>query len=71
MSMTKKDFVALADRIRKHNNERHEGDTNSPPFNPSQINLLADFCQQQNPDFNKKRRLNYVADKCGPNGGKK
>jgi hypothetical protein len=31
---------------------------------------LANFCQAQNPDFNRKLWLDYIAGNCGPNGGK-
>jgi hypothetical protein len=31
---------------------------------------LADFCKAQNPNFNRDRWLDYIAGKCGKNGGK-
>jgi hypothetical protein len=34
------------------------------------IARLADFCQEQNPNFNRKRWLSYIAGECGPSGGK-
>jgi hypothetical protein len=64
--MSKKHFIALADAIRIHNNvfgafgER---------FTSQQIELLADFCKQQNPNFNRERWISYIAGECGPNGG--
>jgi len=70
MSMSKQDFIALADTIRQYNAERNEGDLNSPPFNSSQIMALEWFCAAQNPRFNRARWLDYIAGKCGPNGGK-
>ena len=71
MSMSKKDFIALGDAIAAYNFDRNTGDLNSPPFNQSQINRLADFCQSQNPNFMRERWLDYIAGKCGPNGGSK
>ena len=59
--MTKKNFIALADVIRDDIND----------FTPNAIERLADFCQSQNPNFNRSRWLDYIAGKCGPNGGKK
>ena len=58
--MTKKHFIALADVIKY-----------SPvPFLEVHINRLADWCADQNPRFNRNRWLDYIAGKCGPNGGK-
>jgi hypothetical protein len=61
--MTKKHFIALADCIRVNNKFGHE------PFTEYQIVMLADFCKSQNGNFNKERWLDYIAGKCGPNGG--
>ncbi len=65
--MTKKHFIALADAIRDYN-------VNRKPGNPSRIsapirNELADFCQSQNPRFNRERWLGYIAGTNGKNGG--
>ena len=67
--MTKKHFIALADVMR-----------DAQP-NGSQPNMLiqwrrdcealADFCQQQNPNFMRERWFAYLAGECGPNGGSK
>ncbi len=63
--MTKQHFIALADHIRDVNaNKAH-------PFTVLQIHELADFCQSQNPRFDRQRWLDYIAGTCGPNGGKK
>ena len=67
--MTKKHFIALADKIREHN-ELQEGTANAIKFGPFHINTLANFLQSTNPNFNRERWLSYVAGKCGPNGGK-
>lgn len=66
MAMNKKQFIALADVIRDY-------DSGNPfyvtPFSPAQISCLADFCQSQNPDFNRERWLGYIAETNGPSGG--
>lgn len=58
--MTKKHFIELANLIKDDLND----------FTPNAIERLADFCQAQNPRFNRERWLDYLANKCGPNGGK-
>lgn len=64
MSMSKQDFVALADMIKSlQNSEDRER------FRPGQIAILADFCRSQNSNFKRERWLEYIAGKCGPNGG--
>jgi hypothetical protein len=65
--MTKKHLIALADAIRVHN--RINGNTTSA-FATIHVATLADFCQSQNPNFNRSRWLDYIASKCGKNGGK-
>ena len=64
MSMTKKDFIALANVIR---GEVYLQDCE--PFTKKQIQALANFCYDQNPNFNAERWLAYIAGECGPNGG--
>lgn len=66
--MSKKHFIALADAIREHN--ASEGHTLRGDFNQMHIEVLADFCQSQNPNFNRGRWLAYIAGECGSNGGK-
>lgn len=64
--MKKKELVALADAIKRANS------TLSSPtnrFSTLQIELLADFCQSQNPAFKRERWLSYIAGECGKNGG--
>lgn len=63
--MTKKHFIALADHVRIYNKFAVH------PFNEPQLHELADFCKSQNGQFNRERWLDYIAGKCGPNGGKK
>jgi hypothetical protein len=61
--MTKKDFIALADMIRCHNQHSTE------PFTEQQICALAEFCRDQNQRFNRPRWIGYIKGECGPNGG--
>lgn len=65
--MTKKDFIALADFIKQHNNNP---DVDESGFSELQIEILADFCQKQNPNFNRERWISYIKGECGKNGGK-
>ena len=62
--MTKKHFIALADAIKKH-----DGICDGK-FNDQQMVTLANFCASQNPRFNRQRWIEYIAGKCGKNGGK-
>jgi hypothetical protein len=57
MSLTKRDFIALADTLR--------------PLIVSGlvVDLLADFCRSQNPRFNEARWRAYLKGECGPSGG--
>jgi len=71
--MTKKHFIALADAIREYNEQAFPGGTNTASplkFGHTQLLVLADFCQQQNPRFNRFRWLGYIAGTNGRNGGK-
>lgn len=63
MSMSKQDFVALADTIREHN--KFEKDQ----FTEEQLDTLAAFCRRQNSAFMWDRWMDYIAGKCGKNGG--
>ena len=56
--MTKKDFISLADAI-KWNRDR---------FTRRMIDVLADWCAAQNPNFNRARWMGYINDENGPNG---
>ena len=66
MAMSKKDFIALADAIKAHNSGNPFGKFE---FTRDQIEALADFCQSQNPNFNRDRWLGYIAGTNGPSGG--
>lgn len=70
MSMSKKDFIALADAIRDQIAvELAYPGAVQRPFTYGQIQVLADFCQRQNPAFNRSRWLGYIAGTNGKNGG--
>jgi hypothetical protein len=70
MSMSKKDFVALADTIREYQKLPEQGLPMMNTFTDNQILALARFCELSNPRFNRYRWLDYIAGKCGPNGGR-
>ena len=62
MSMNKKDFIALADLIRNYKVD-DAGNAIVP------LDELADFCAKSNSAFKRGRWLEYIAGRCGPNGG--
>lgn len=68
MSMIKKDFIALADAIKKEN--RSVGINQEAVFDGLAIECLADFCENQNRAFKRERWLSYIAGTCGPCGGR-
>jgi hypothetical protein len=63
--MSKKDFIAVADAIRGHNNSNHP-----QPFTDEQLDVLAGAMSQINPRFNWQRWFGYIKGINGPNGGK-
>jgi len=65
-AMTKKHFISLADAIIHHNKVADRVFRFDTPY---QLQTLADWCAQQNPQFNRDRWLAYIAGECGPNGG--
>jgi len=65
--MTYKHFIELADVIRRVNDDPD----NDNQFSQENISALADFCQSQNPRFNRERWLGYIAGTYGKNGGKR
>lgn len=70
MAMTKRDFIKLADDIREFNRLSDPSGFVAPvPFGDEQVVVLADFCQSQSPKFNRERWMDYIAGRCGPNGG--
>jgi hypothetical protein len=56
--MTKKDFIELADCIKRDGS-----------FTMDQVQVLARFCRTQNSAFMEGRWMDYVKGECGPNGG--
>ena len=56
--MTKKTFIALAEAVRSNGS-----------FTQAQIEVLADFCQSQNPRFMRGRWIGYIKGENGSNGG--
>ncbi len=65
MSMSKQDFVALADAIKHHNQWGDKADK----FTENQLIMLGEFCRSRNPAFLSHRWHEYIAGKCGLNGG--
>ena len=66
--MSKKDFIALANAIRQHNHNAKLTSA-SYAFDTRHLETLADFCRSQNSAFMRDRWLDYIAGKCGSNGG--
>ena len=62
MSMSKKDFIALADYL-------SDTEQYCEPFTEKQIEHLSNFCHSRNYNFKKDRWKSYIAGDCGPNGG--
>ncbi len=58
--MSKKHFIELANLIKARPH----------CFTGLAVESLADFCQDQNPRFNRKRWLDYIRGECGSSGGK-
>lgn len=54
--MSKKDFIALADHIKQHNNFASDADK----FTDVHIAQLARFCKSQNYAFKTDRWLQYI-----------
>jgi len=83
--MTKKHFIALADVIRRERAiamAELQTAQSDPELNPvfengvlagvdTMTRVLADFCESQNPKFNRERWLGYIAGTNGKNGGKR
>ena len=72
MARTKKDFIALADTIKAHNEVttrifgRNAG---RMTFSQEELDVLAAHFKQNYPAFKSNRWLDYIAGKCGKNGG--
>lgn len=57
--MTKKQFIELADLIKD----------NPTVFNAVAIDMLAWFCNEHSPNFNRERWMGYIRGTNSPNGG--
>ncbi len=57
MSMTKKDFVALADAILKHNRRVKPG---KEQFNTNQMYTLINFCKTRSKNFDATKWIKYI-----------
>ena len=71
--MTKKHFIALADSIKIQRltfNQFPSTEKQDRPFTTNQVECLANFCQSQNPRFDRARWIGYINGDNGPNGGK-
>jgi hypothetical protein len=80
MSMSKQDFIALANVVRElWPNLAIPANLSTPQAHAEKNGqqaqwlktreALADFCAQQNSNFKRDRWLSYIAGECGPNGG--
>ena len=67
MSMSKKDFIVLADVSREANSAKRAL-WNDDRFDCVAVQYLSDFCATQNPRFDRQRWLGYIAGEYGPNG---
>ena len=79
MSMSKKDFIALADALRElkptKGSERQSAygrghDSGRFSEYETVLEQLADFCKSRNSRFLRDRWLGYIKGENGPNGGK-
>jgi hypothetical protein len=74
VSMTKRDFVALADCVRELK-PKFDPDCDRTAFGAASdlwdsiVKALAAFCGEQSYDFKRQLWLDYVNGVCGPNGG--
>ena len=71
MSMSKKDFIALADAVRVHQNDlARVGVVEQSAYGEYWIDVLADFCKSRNSRFLRDRWVGYIRGENGPSGGK-
>jgi hypothetical protein len=57
MALTKKDFIALADIIRRDNLDKGIKGTTFPPL---AIQSLAEFCEKRGANFDRARFMAYI-----------
>lgn len=67
--MTKKHFIAIADELR-FEKSRFTERFGSDAFN-AMLDIVVSVCRAQNGRFDTDRFRGYVADECGPSGGKR
>ena len=60
--MTNNDLVTLAEALRIHN-QTADGRTE---FTPDHLLVLADFCASQNPNFDRRRWIDYITGEGRP-----
>ncbi len=74
MSLTKKDLIALADVVRNLRTVPVSLNDKAQPEMAVRLDDLMDalvyYCANSNPRFKADRWREYVAGKCGPNGGR-
>ena len=68
--MTKKHFIALADVLRSIEPTEQRRPVTGQELWQITRNALANFCESQNPRFNRERWLGYIAGTNGKNGGR-
>jgi len=69
MSMSKKDFIKLADALRAQKPQPNWSKNKMVQWRLD-VNAISDVCLSQNPNFKPSRWLDYINGECGPNGGK-
>lgn len=69
MSMSKKDFIALADALRAER-PASNWSLNKMAQWELDVRAVADACEAANPRFNRELWMDYVCGLCGPSGGK-
>ncbi len=67
--MSKKDFIALAEVLTDESLSRNAQVIQGMVDINDLRGILADFCKSQNSAFMRARWLDYIAGKCGKNGG--
>lgn len=61
MAMTKKDFIALADALRRLKNKMDSYEEPPYIFNDDVLPMIIGFCHRQNPRFNEATFRAYIA----------
>lgn len=75
--MTKKDYIAIGDKLAKRRVELLESiEDHGPEVDPlvvfdNTVNALIEVFRSDNPAFKESRFRDFVLGKCGPNGGAK